>query len=548
MIKSNTFGKRIELKIALYVIVTFSVILPTGIVEAEYQRDSLQKSLELEIEQQIFYNYGWRQLTGNGFGKETNLATRGMAIYNDELYIGTQNAKLPKVFQNTFPKLLLKLSQLLPNKLPKFLQRTLLFKTIFRLVHFLRGCTFRRGLHLVVRPSEGCEIWKYNYTTDSLIQVVGNSSITGMKAGFDYNFNCLATVITEFKGKLYVGTWNTPIGSLQDPRRKGAEIWRYDGTTWEQVVGHNAPLVKGGFGNFNNAGISSMEEFNGYLFAGTMNWGSPLHGGCEIWRTRDGVQWEQVVARGFKQNMSTADLVKGVTNTYVWSMKVFQNQLYAGTFNSRYRFIFNAGMGCQLWRTSCGRNWSKVSLPTGRYGVYQDGFGEPENYGTRTMAVYNNELYVGTASNLILNKGCEIWKYDGVNWMPVISADVPGVKPTDVKYSGFGNPLNKYAWSMIVTSDNKLYVGTANGKIINLIEPKTNGCEIWCYNGTEWIPVVKDGKGEKPNGFGNIKNEGARSMIEYPRGSGNLVVGTFKLISTRPLMPREGCDLWMRIT
>ena len=549
MNKITIFGKRAILKTTMIVIVVLLVIVPSGVVTA-HQNEKLQKTYELKIEKEKFYPPEWRQLTGNGFGNKTNLATRGMAIYKDELYIGTHNVKFPKLLQNILPrasKLLQKLYQLSPNILPKLLHRGPLFRTIFKLVHSLRRCTIRRGLHLAVKPSEGCEIWKYNYTTDELIQIVGNGSITGMKSGFNYTFNCLASVITEFDDKLYVGTWNTPIGSLQNPHRKGCEIWRYDGTTWEQVVGHNAPIMKGGFGNFNNVGISSMEGFNGYLYAGTMNWDPSSYGGCEIWRTQDGVQWEQVVSHGFKQNMSTSDLVAGVTNTYVWSMEIFQNQLYVGTFNSRYRLVCNAGMGCQLWRTDNGKNWCKVNLPTGVTGVYQDGFGEPENYGTRTMVEYNNELYVGTATNLIHGKGCEIWKYDGVNWMPVIGADVPGVKPSDIKYSGFGNPLNKYAWSMTVTSDNKLYVGTANGKIINLIEPKTEGCEIWCYNGIEWMPVVKDAKGEKPNGFGNIKNEGARSMIEYPVGSGNVVVGTFKLVSNRPFIPQEGCEIWMRI-
>lgn len=547
MFNSKMFTKKFRLKIASSIIIIFLLIMPNVFADVEYKQINLQKNLDLENKQQINNESEWKQITDNGFGKDTNLATRGMAVYNGELYIGTQNVKLPKLFEDRFPELFEDLSQLLPNKLPKFLSRSLFLKTIYRLKNLLRDNFFRKFLHLLVRRSEGCEIWKYNFTTDSLTQIVGDNSITGMKAGFNYKFNCLATVIIEFKGKLYVGTWNTPIGSLKDPFRKGAEIWRYDGKQWEPVVGDDAPFVKGGFGNFNNAGIASMEVFNGYLYAGTMNWGYSFFGGCEIWRTQDGLQWERVVAHGFKQNMSISDLLKGVSNTYIWNMEVFQNQLYVGTFNSCYKFFSNKGMGCQLWRTSSGENWTKVDLPSGFEGVYQDGFGDPENYGIRTMAVYNDELYVGTAANLVLDNGFEIWKYNGINWTPVISAKAPGARPGDKTYSGFGNPLNKYAWSMAVTSDNKLYVGTANGKFVNLMEPQTDGCEIWCYNGTDWTPIVKDGIGEESNGFGNIKNEGARSIIEYPQGTGNIVVGTFKLVSTRPLLPQEGCSLWMRI-
>lgn len=515
---------------------TFLLIFPDIVVVGDNSQENIQKKDELNRT----YSSGWRQLTGDGFGKDTNLASRGIAIYKDELYIGTQNTKLPKMFYNTFPELTQAISQLLPNILPKFLQINNRLKFIFRIAHYLRNRNVRRGLQLIVGSSDGCEVWKYNYTTDSLTQVVGDESITGMKSGFNYTYNCLAGTIKEFKDKLYVGTWSTPLGDIYNHDRNGGEIWRYDGTMWEQVVGYNAPIMKGGFGNPDNVGIFDFEEFNGYIYTGTMNWDFSKNGGCEIWRSQDGVQWEQVVEHGFKPNMTETDLKIGVTNTYSWKMEVFQNQLYVGTFNSRYKLIGNAGVGCQLWRTNDGKEWEKVILPNG------DGFGNSKNYGVRTMTVYNNELYIGTAANLLHNTGCEIWKYDGVDWTPIISDEVPGVKSTDIEYSGFGNPLNKYAWSMTVTSDNKLWVGTANGKMVNLMEPKTSGCEIWCFNGTAWKPIVKDGDNELSSGFGDIINEGARSMIEYPEGSGNIVVGTFKLISTRPLIPQEGFELWMR--
>ena len=541
MNKIIIFRNKLELKIILSIIVAFSIIIPSVVVKATNQQENLQETPELETESPVIYNATWKQITDNGFGEKTNLATRGIAVYNDELYIGTHNVELPKIFQNSYPGLREVLSQLIPDKLPKLLQSNNLFKIAGRMAHLISNRYTRKALHLVVERSKGCEIWKYNYTTDNLTQIVGEKSITGMKSGFNYNYNSLAGTFTEFKNKLYVGTWSTPLGGSQDPHRKGGEIWRYDGTTWEQVVGHNAPMTEGGFGNIDNVAISYLEVFNDYLFAGTMNCDFTKKGGCEIWRTQDGVQWEQVVAHGFKPNMSEDDLRTRVTNTYLWNMEVFQNQLYAGTFNSNYKLTITAGTGCQLWRTSDGKSWEKVLLPNG------DGFGEPENYGIRRMVVYNNELYVATAANVLHDKGCEIWKYDGVVWTPVISDDVPGVKPTDKNYSGFGNPLNKYVWSMTVTSDNKIWVGTANGKMVNPMEPITEGCEVWCFNGTDWMPVVKDGDNELPSGFGDKINVGARSMIEFPQGSGNIVVGTCKLESWRFLISQTGMEVWMRI-
>jgi hypothetical protein len=536
----TTFRKKFELNIIFCLVLTFLLTLSIIVVEAEYPQEDIQLTPDFKKGSKYNYDAGWQQLTNDGFGKKTNIASRGIAIYKGELYIGTQNTKLPKFFYNRFPEIAKIIYQLLPNIIPKLLQRNAHLKLIFRFAHYIKNEHVRQLLDIIVHSSDGCEIWKYNYTTDSLTQIVGDQSITGMKSGFNYPNNCLAGTLREFKKKLYVGTCSTPLDNSGNGGRKGGEIWRYDGTKWEQIVGHNAPLIKGGFGNPDNVGIFDFEEFNGYLYTGTMNWNFGKNGGCEVWRTLDGLQWEQVVEHGFRPNMSEVDIKSGITNTYCWRMEVFKDHLYAGTFNSCYKFYTKTGVGCQLWRTKDGREWEKVELPNG------NGFGEKENYGIRTMAVYNNELYIGTAANLLLDKGCEIWKYDGVNWTPIIGDEVPGVEPTDNEYLGFGNPLNKYAWSMTVTSDKKLWVGTANGKLVNLMEPKSSGCEVWCYDGVEWTPVVKDGDNEKQSGFGQFINEGARSIIEYPEGSGNIVVGTFKLISTRPLMPQEGLELWMR--
>ena len=488
--------------------------------------------------------FGWKQITENGFGRATNLATRGMTIYKDELYIGTQNIKLPKSRSDDTSDAVL---------------NTIYHRDLGTLgwLPYLYRFPMKMALHLAARASNGCEIWKYNYTTDTLTQVIGNQSTTGMGSGFDYTFNCAAAVMKEFKGKLYVGTWSTPLGSIKDPHRKGCEVWRYNGTTWDQVVGHYAPIMKGGFNNPDNVGAWSIEEFEDQLYIGTMNWDFAEQGGCEIWRTADGTHWEQVVDSGFQPNMTIFDIESGVMNTYAWSMEVFKEQLYVGTLNSRFRIRSDIGMGCQLWRTNDGKTWSKVPLPDGTTGGFKDGFGELENYGIRRMVVYNDELFVGTAASVLHDKGCEIWKYDGNSWTPIIGDDVPKVDQKSPEYDGFGNPMNKYVWSMTVTSDNKLWVGTANCQFYNPfephtkvlsdnIEPKTEGCEVWCYDGNEWIPIVENNDGIKPSGFGEIKNEGARSMLEYPRNSGNIAVGTFKLVSIKPDLPEEGCELWLR--
>lgn len=489
-------------------------------------------------------SFGWKQLTDDGFGKSSNYATRGMEIFNGELYIGTQNNFLPTINRQKQEQILATTSLLYPD----------FYAWFGNLSHIPLRIVF----HYATLASEGCEIWKYNFSTNSLYKVIGKQSISGISNGFDYHFNAAAAVLKEFKGYLYIGTWNTPLGSITQPTRKGCEVWRTaDGLQWEQVVGHNAPYIKGGFGNPDNTGAWSIYEFNNTLYIGTMNWDFSDTGGCELWRSTDGLHWEQVVNHGFRPFMNTSDRKKDAVNTYAWEMQEYKGYLYLGTFNARLWLWDEEGTGGQLWRSPDGTNWEKVALPPGTSTGGPDGFGEGENYGIRRMIIYNDELYVGIASSFFHNHGCEIWKYDGKTWTAVIGDDASSDLSTPHLSDGFGDTMNKYIWSMVVTRDNTLWVGTANCQVYTplllkgseshaLFDSETRGCEIWCYNGTTWIPVITNMGGNKPNGLGDSANLGARSMIEYPKNSGNIVVGTFKLINPDPSKPREGCELWIR--
>ena len=89
---------------------------------------------------------------------------------------------------------------------------------------------------------------------------------------------------------------------------------------------------------------------------------------------------------------------------------------------------------------------------------------------------------------------------------------------------GFGNYLNKYAWSMAYFKGH-LYVGTLNYSPLSISPCITNGAEIWRLEDEttgEWIKVLDMGDGSKEDRM----NVGFREMREY---NGKLYAGSFCL-------------------
>ena len=274
--------------------------------------------------------------------------------------------------------------------------------------------------------------------------------------------------------------------------REGCELWRtFDGLNWEQVVGENASIPNG-FGNPLNSAIWSAEVFgetdNMYLYLGTMNWVE----GCEVWRSSDGVNWNAVVGDNSNIPAGFGGEFRRF-NYYAWIMEVAYVFLRAipPVESKNYLCIgtFNPVCGGQIWRSPDGENWTMFDINSS---ATPNGFGDRDNYGIRTMETFNEKLYVGTATKLwSLSKGCEIWRQCSRTLNP------PSWEK--VNDDGFGDLGNKYAWSMKKFNGN-LYVGTINLR---------GGCEIWrTSNGIKWTKVVG-------NGFDDKNNIGARIMTVF---------------------------------
>ncbi len=118
----------------------------------------------------------------------------------------------------------------------------------------------------------------------------------------------------------------------------------------------------------------------------------------------DGSSWERVNVPGFGDT----------TNISVVAMAEYNGSMYALTRNQT--------SGCEVWRTN-GTGWEQVLFPGGiTNGVYGNTW--LNNVWAR-MIVFNGKLYFGFSAglqgNYLGSTGCEIWRYDGTTWEPVIS-------------------------------------------------------------------------------------------------------------------------------
>jgi hypothetical protein len=104
--------------------------------------------------------------------------------------------------------------------------------------------------------------------------------------------NTAVTAMAVHKGFIYIGTENT----------NGAQVWRsQDGLTWERVLDFGDGAQFDGLNDPANNGISAMKVNLNYLYAGTAN---SVTGG-EVWRSVDGVTWDQFGSDGFGSSSYT---------------------------------------------------------------------------------------------------------------------------------------------------------------------------------------------------------------------------------------------------
>jgi len=236
------------------------------------------------------------------------------------------------------------------------------------------------------------------------------------------------------------------------------------------------PVSSLGFGDPNNLTVFEMTEFAGWLYAGTLN---PLEG-YQIWKGRvDSArpEWRQIIHSG---------AYRGPTNECALSMCPMGDALYVGSGiqNGGYDRSFNVGpAAAEIIRIYPDDSWD---LLVGQPRMTPNGFKRPLS----GMSPGFDEFFNGYIWRLAVHDG---WLYAGTyKW------------GTFLPYL----PLNR--WSQLLRA-------RITWQGVEPLARAHGGFDLWrTRNGVDWIPVTLDG-------FGNIYNVGARTLVPSPYG---VFVGT----------------------
>lgn len=295
---------------------------------------------------------------------------------------------------------------------------------------------------------------------------------------------------------------------------------------WVWVRAASTPLSTIGWRQVNESGfgslqdISTLDTYKGQMYAGT--WALNSMEPAQIWRSTDGIAWEQF-SPGFTTNTQ-----------FIYDSQVFSNYLYIDPASV-------SGDIAEIWRSD-GLNWESVA---------SDGFGDGNNYGVYTLAVFSNTLIAATAND---TSGVEIWDSPTGNagsWKQVNSDGfgygITGRESAMDSYDGhlyFGTNLNGIAtllrtddlisWTPVFTdglrNPNNTHVSSMAeflGDFYIGLRNVSDGGEIWrTSNGVDFSPVFT-------GGYGNVDNQRPYGLVVYE----NYLYLVFSNLST-------GTEVW----
>jgi hypothetical protein len=383
-------------------------------------------AISLSVSTFLAQNDPWTSIVNNGFGSTNNSTVFAMDGFNSKLYAGTQ---------------------------------------------------------LKAPTGSPAQVWKSSTGTSGSFTQIPTTAFTPQLFGSDMTIIGMSHTNLA-PGYIYMGTLN---------KAKGAAVYRSsDGVSWIKIS-------KRGMGNAHNTEVTpNYVVFNGgtannYLYVGARDTSHPS-GVASIWRTlyndADSTHWTKVLDFNV-----VSPIVQQTTFLYVWN-----NTIYACVSDTI----------AHLYQSTDGVNWIKNA------GV-GNGFGVIGNHHIASMADYKGFLYASTFNT---KTGGQVWRTsNGTTWTKVTgNAFGQGTSITEMRrtisangwlwiagqYFAGGAPVGDYIWrtsdGATWTQSNQPGFGVSgnnsgfptmtslNGFVYHSPENLTTGGQIWRTN--VGIPVA----------------------------------------------------------
>jgi hypothetical protein len=229
---------------------------------------------------------GWTMIDTPGFGIAGNQHMRGMTVFDGYLYVGTTNEDSgAEIWRSDDGE---NWSRVVSGGFDDANNTEINHLAVFSDTLYAN----------TVNHVTGAQVWRSKTGAINTWTQVNQDGFSSTS-----NANASAWFMTEFDGQLYVGTFNK--------YGDGGEIWRSsDGSSWEKVTQ--------GFDDSNNRWVHSLVTFGGKIYASTGNWDS----GGQVWRSGTGNpnDWTEVVSGGF-DDPDDNDVIRlvGVNDDYLYA-------------------------------------------------------------------------------------------------------------------------------------------------------------------------------------------------------------------------------------
>jgi len=246
----------------------------------------------------------WTRVVTQGFGDPTNGEVMRLAVFNNQIYAATWS------YTSTHGAEIWRSSTGNSNDWQQVVSNGFGDASNAAIMDMVE---FNGALYAGTRfgaAGNGADLWR---STDGL------NWTPVITDGFGYTGTYDIAALAAFQNHLYAGTGRYDFSAKTYP---GGQVWRCsqssncdEASDWELVVSD-------GFGNPDNINVSALHVFDGYLYAIPYNFRT----GLEVWRTKDGTNWEQVGLAGLGDSNNSG--------TY-WnnSIATFNNRLFIGTTN-----------------------------------------------------------------------------------------------------------------------------------------------------------------------------------------------------------------------